>query len=83
MSFRDIFASPWGSLGMFLLLALFWGSSFVAIEVGLHEFPPLFFAGVRYLLAGALFVGIAVLTLPHVAVVTWMDLRQGVWTPGQ
>jgi len=24
-------------------------------------------------------VAIAVLTLPHVAVVTWMDLRQGVW----
>ena len=28
---------------------------------------------------GLYLVGIAVLTLPHVAVVTWMDLRQGVW----
>lgn len=24
-------------------------------------------------------VGIAALTVPHVAVVTWMDVRQGVW----
>ena len=32
---------------------------------------------------GLYLVGIAVLTLPHVAVVTWMDLRQGVWTPEQ
>ncbi len=32
---------------------------------------------------GLYLVGIAVLTLPHVAVVTWMDLRQGVWSaPG-
>ena len=35
-------------------------------------------AGAEGLLAVYL-VGIAVLTLPHVAVVTWMDLRQGVW----
>jgi len=30
---------------------------------------------------GLYLVGIAVLTLPHAAVVTWMDRRQGVWTP--
>ncbi|NNF56928.1 MAG: beta-carotene 15,15'-dioxygenase, Brp/Blh family [Rhodothermaceae bacterium] len=27
-------------------------------------------------------VGIAALTVPHVLVVTWMDVRQGVWRPG-
>ena len=74
MSLRDIFASPWGSVGMFLLLALFWGSSFVAIEVGLHEFPPLFFAGVRYLLAGGLFVGIAVLSTDRLLPETRTDV---------
>ncbi|MFB6301891.1 MAG: Brp/Blh family beta-carotene 15,15'-dioxygenase [Haloferacaceae archaeon] len=37
--------------------------------------------GDRIGLLGLYLVGIAVLTLPHVAVVTWMDLRQGVWTP--
>lgn len=35
--------------------------------------------GDRAGLLGLYLVGIAVLTLPHVAVVTWMDLRQGVW----
>ncbi len=30
---------------------------------------------------GLYLVGIAVLTLPHAAVVTWMDRCQGVWTP--
>jgi Brp/Blh family beta-carotene 15,15'-monooxygenase len=30
---------------------------------------------------GLYLVGIAVLTLPHAAVVTWMDDRQGVWSP--
>ncbi|MFC5368424.1 Brp/Blh family beta-carotene 15,15'-dioxygenase [Salinirubrum litoreum] len=49
----------------------------------------LFFAGLylavptapgdRAGLLGLYLVGIAVLTLPHVAVVTWMDLRQDVW----
>ncbi|MFW6383827.1 MAG: DMT family transporter [Halodesulfurarchaeum sp.] len=74
MSFRDIFATPLGSVGMFLLLALFWGSSFVAIEVGLHEFPPLYFAGVRYLLAGGLFVGIAVLSTDRLVPKTRTDV---------
>ncbi|MFB6305284.1 MAG: Brp/Blh family beta-carotene 15,15'-dioxygenase [Haloferacaceae archaeon] len=35
--------------------------------------------GDRAGLLGLYLVGIAVLTLPHVAVVTWMDVRQGVW----
>ena len=49
----------------------------------------LFFAGLylavptapgdRAGLLGLYLVGIAVLTLPHVAVVTWMDRRQDVW----
>ncbi|MEF8831405.1 MAG: Brp/Blh family beta-carotene 15,15'-dioxygenase, partial [Halobacteriales archaeon] len=32
--------------------------------------------------AAGYLVAIAVLTLPHAAVVTWLDLRQGVWVPG-
>ncbi|ESS06423.1 MAG: beta-carotene 15,15''-monooxygenase, Brp/Blh family [uncultured archaeon A07HB70] len=38
-------------------------------------------AGDRAGLLGLYLVGIAVLTLPHVVVVTWMDHRQGVWRP--
>ena len=62
----DLLRGPRGTVGMFLLLALFWGSSFVAIEVGLHEFPPLHFAGIRYLLAGGLIMGVAVMSAPVV-----------------
>lgn len=39
--------------------------------------PPSTLAG----WVGLYLVGIATLTLPHAAVVTWMDRRQGVWTP--
>ncbi len=45
---------------MFVLLAILWGGSFVAIEVGLHYFPPLVFAGIRYAVAGAVILGYAV-----------------------
>jgi len=31
-------------------------------------------------LLGLYLVLLAVLTLPHTAVVTWMDLREGVWS---
>jgi Brp/Blh family beta-carotene 15,15'-monooxygenase len=46
--------------------------------VGLFFAVPRQPGGPRSLLALYL-VGIAALTLPHVAVVTWMDVRQGVW----
>ncbi|MHB9288832.1 DMT family transporter [Halobacteriales archaeon Cl-PHB] len=44
---------------LFVLVATAWGGSFVAIEVGLHAFPPLSFAGLRYLVAGAVVLGYA------------------------
>ncbi|WP_238398146.1 DMT family transporter [Halorussus salinus] len=44
---------------MFVLLATLWGGSFVAIEIGLHYFPPLTFAGLRYAVAGAVLLGYA------------------------
>lgn len=64
MKLATILRGPRGTLGLFLLLALFWGSSFVAIEIGLHEFPPLYFAGIRYLLAGIAIMGLAVFSAP-------------------
>jgi Brp/Blh family beta-carotene 15,15'-monooxygenase len=45
--------------------------------------PPSLAAADRAGLLGLYLVGIAVLTLPHVAVVTWMDARQGVWSPSE
>lgn len=53
--------SNWNAL-LFLALAAFWGTSFVAIEAGLEHFPPVLFAGIRYAIAGALILGYAVVT---------------------
>lgn len=47
---------------LFVSVAWIWGGSFVAIEVGLHSFPPLWFAALRYLVAGVVVSGIAVAT---------------------
>lgn len=47
---------------LFVILATFWGGSFVAIEIGLHYFPPLVFAGGRYAVAGVVILGYAVVT---------------------
>ncbi|MFA9415674.1 DMT family transporter [Natrinema sp. HArc-T2] len=45
---------------LFSILALCWGSSFVAIEIGLEYVPPLLFAGLRYALAGVIVLGYAI-----------------------
>lgn len=50
-------ASPTSAL--FLVLAAVWGSSFVAIEIGLHAIPALSFAAVRYTVAGAVVLAYA------------------------
>lgn len=52
---------------VFVVLATLWGGSFVAIEAGVAEVPPLLFAALRYDLAG-------------VFVLAWGALR-GVWLP--
>ena len=44
----------WRTPVLFLLLGTVWGSSFIAIDVGLQSIPPLTFAAWRYLIAGAL-----------------------------
>ncbi|ELZ97966.1 DMT (drug/metabolite family transporter) superfamily permease [Haloferax mucosum ATCC BAA-1512] len=51
--------------GLFLLLGTLWGSSFVAIEVGLPYFPPLHFAALRYYLAGLIVLGYAVVSTDY------------------
>jgi drug/metabolite transporter (DMT)-like permease len=43
----------------FATIYLVWGSTFLAIRVGVRQFPPLLFAGGRFLLAGALLWAIA------------------------
>jgi len=59
MKLRNFLSTPESVVAAFVLLATLWGTSFVAIEAGLHHFPPLLFAGVRYAVAGAIVLGVA------------------------
>jgi len=47
------------NVGLFFLLALIWGSSFPAIEVGLEALSPLLFAALRYDIASLVLFGYA------------------------
>lgn len=42
----------------FLLVYLIWGSTYLAIKVGVEDFPPLYMAAARFLIAGMLLIGI-------------------------
>lgn len=59
--------------GMFTLLACIWGTSFVAIKVGLLYIPPVLFAAVRYDIAGAFMLGYAFFRIEHWRPVTSSD----------
>ncbi|MFA9516300.1 DMT family transporter [Halopenitus sp. H-Gu1] len=74
MSRLSLHSSPIAAASAFVLLAMLWGGSFVAIEVGLAFFPPLLFAGIRYLLAGVVVLGYA-------AAVTdgWIPVTRDEW----
>src|SRR2546425_10619835 len=43
----------------YLVVCVFWGSTYLAIRVGVGVLPPLLFAGLRFLMAGVLLLGIA------------------------
>lgn len=47
---------------LFALLAALWGTSYVAIDVGLADLPPFLFGAARYDLAGAVLLAVAVAT---------------------
>ena len=46
----------------YLLVCVFWGSTYLAIRIGVKDLPPLLFAGVRFLIAGALLALIVLAT---------------------
>jgi drug/metabolite transporter (DMT)-like permease len=43
---------PWKTLLAFGIIYFVWGSTFLAIRVGVHEVPPLVFAAMRFFTAG-------------------------------
>jgi drug/metabolite transporter (DMT)-like permease len=47
------------ALVAYLLVCTVWGSTYLAIRIGVGELPPFLFAGVRFFIAGALLFGIA------------------------
>ena len=50
---------------VWLLLCCIWGSTWLFIKLGLHDLPPLTFAGIRFVIAAAiLFIFIAVRRVP-------------------
>ncbi len=42
----------WKTLSAFAIIYFVWGSTFLAIRVGVHEVPPFLFAAIRFLAAG-------------------------------
>ena len=43
----------------YLVVCVFWGSTYLAIKVGVMELPPFLFAGLRFLVAGLILLAIA------------------------
>ncbi len=50
------------ALVAYLLVCVFWGSTYLAIRIGVAELPPFLFAGLRFVAAGAL-LGVGALGL--------------------
>ena len=47
------------ALVAYLIVCVFWGSTYLAIKVGVGELPPFLFAGLRFFIAGVLLLAIA------------------------
>ena len=43
----------------YLVVCVFWGSTYLAIKIGVTELPPFLFAGLRFAVAGVLLLIIA------------------------
>jgi drug/metabolite transporter (DMT)-like permease len=51
----------WKTLLAFAIIYFVWGSTFLAIRIGVHEVPPLLLAAMRFLIAGVALFGFAML----------------------
>jgi drug/metabolite transporter (DMT)-like permease len=43
----------------YIAVCIFWGSTYLAIRIGVSELPPTIFAGIRFIVAGTLMLGYA------------------------
>lgn len=72
-------AGKWRAAMAWVALCLIWGSTWMAIKVGLRDLPPITFAGIRFAIAAALLFAIVAarrLPLPRSAA----DWRLLAWT---
>jgi drug/metabolite transporter (DMT)-like permease len=53
----DTHRPAWKTLLAFAIIYFVWGSTFLAIRVGVHEVPPLLLAAMRFLVAGLVLYG--------------------------
>jgi drug/metabolite transporter (DMT)-like permease len=53
----DAHRPTWKTLLAFAIIYFVWGSTFLAIRVGVHEVPPLVLAAMRFSIAGAVLYG--------------------------
>ncbi len=45
----------------YILVCIIWGSTYLAIRIGVQSFPPFLFAGIRFLIAGTILLSFAYL----------------------
>src|SRR5258708_620234 len=50
----------WKTLLAFAIIYFVWGSTFLAIRIGVHDVPPLLFAAMRFLVAGLVLYGVMI-----------------------
>ena len=63
----------WKTLLAFAIIYFVWGSTFLAIRVGVHEVPPFLFAAMRFFIAGAvLFVWMRLTGTPNPSLRQWI-----------
>ena len=58
----------WLTLAAFAVVYLVWGSTYLAIRIGLQSLPPLLMAGSRFLVAGSILAAWSLLPLAFVIV---------------
>jgi drug/metabolite transporter (DMT)-like permease len=64
---------PWLLVGAFFALYVIWGSTYLAIRIGIETWPPLMMAGVRFTIAG--FILFAFMLLRGAPMPTWKQWK--------
>ena len=59
MNWRGFVASPFATVGAYAACVLIWGTTWFAIKVSLTGMPPIFGAGVRFIVAAAVLYALA------------------------